>query len=380
MATGHALKILPLSGYYAGMKQPFSPTGTEARYSILQPRRAGSIPQPELQIGPILCSAVAEFAYSEIAIAYLPKAIVTRTGAVVVDDQFVIQETLEGTLEDNGLGAQLSADDLARCPYVDEVVINTNRLGMWNYSLFLMEVTPSLMISMMVPGLDEIRAKIFFQDFTSRQDIENRGTVFRMFGFPANRIVMAEKPLERHKGVIVFKLNDPHRSQRLSQMLSPTCAILRHEFATPSVASPRRIYISRQSAPSRKVSNFADLQDVFSKHDVTPIELERLPMASQVDLFSKADLVIAEHGAGLANIAFMRPGSVVVEAIPDTIATRAAFRYTAAHSKLNYLYTTIATDPNWKWNQDNVRVPPELYDFLLSSAARFESGSPAKPG
>ena len=365
MSTTAPIKILPLAQYYPKMAQPFRPSGTTASYSTLQARRSETIPVPLFQAGPVPCQEVRDFLYSEVAIAYIPNAVVTRTGAVIVDNQWVIQETLEGTLESNGLGPEVTAETLARSPSSDEVIINANRLGMWNYSLFLLEVAPMLLLTTMVPGLETLRAKVFYQAFMAKADLASRAAMFGLFGFPPERIAVADQDFTRHAGVVLFKLNDPHRTKRLSQMLAPTCAVLRQELCTPSDPGARRIYISREAASSRKVSNYPDVLDVLSRHQVTPFVLEGMPLATQVDLFSKADLVVAEHGAGLANIAFMRPGSFVVELLPEPLATRMVYRYIAAHGRLNYCYGTTPVAPGWQWHKDDLAVPPELYNGFL---------------
>ena len=367
MTSSTPFKILPLAQYYARMQQPFCPSGSAPSYSILQARRSSTIPAPFLQAGPVVCQEVSNFLYSEITIAYVPNAVVTQTGAVVVDDEWVIQETLEGTLETNGLGPDVSPEMLKQCAVSDEIIINANRLGMWNYSLFLLEVAPMLLITTMVPGLERLRAKVFYQAFMSQHDLDSRATIFDLFGFPPERIVIADQPFTRHAGVVLFKLNDPHRTKRLSQMLAPTCAVLRQELSTVSEpGGGRRIYVSRKAANSRKVSNYSEVLDVLARHRVIPLELESIPTETQVDLFSKADLVVAEHGAGLANIAFMRPGSFVVEVFPEPLATRMVYRYIAAHCRLNYCYATTPVETGWQWYKDNITVSPDLYDNFLN--------------
>jgi hypothetical protein len=353
------------------MRQPFAPADSQhASLSILRQRRRAVIPAPLLQHGPISCKEVAEFSYSEIAVAYLPNAVVTRTGAVIFQDKYIIEETLEGSAEANGLAADLTAEQLAKCPCSNEVVINCNKLGMWNYSLFLFEVAPAIMLTSFLPGLEDVRVKLFFQRFMQAQDIANRRAVFDLFGVGQDRILLAETDFQRHRGVIVFKINDPHRSQRLSQLVSPVCAVLREAFAFSNSAMPRRLYISRQSANSRRVGNYDALRDqILAKHRLVPLELERMTVRDQVDIFSKADLVLAEHGAGLANIAFMRPGGFVVEIMPAPIATRAVYRYLAAHARLNYIYATLPTPEGWRWDKDDVTAPLQDYDVLLSKIA-----------
>lgn len=44
--------------------------------------------------------------------------------------------------------------------------------------------------------------------------------------------------------------------------------------------------------------------------------LEAMPLAEQIALFESADVVIAQHGAALANIVWMRPGAALLEIAP----------------------------------------------------------------
>jgi capsular polysaccharide biosynthesis protein len=125
--------------------------------------------------------------------------------------------------------------------------------------------------------------------------------------------------------------------------------------------------VSRQHAASRKISNYAALHDrVLAAHGIVPVMLENMQIEQQVDLFAKADLVIAEHGAGLANVAFMRPGATLIELLPRPIAHRAVYRYVAAHRHLNYIYATLPVPEGWRWDKDDLFAPLDLYDFLLS--------------
>jgi capsular polysaccharide biosynthesis protein len=46
------------------------------------------------------------------------------------------------------------------------------------------------------------------------------------------------------------------------------------------------------------------------------VHMEDVPFADQVSLANSASVLIGPHGAGLTNLAFMRPGSWIVELIP----------------------------------------------------------------
>ena len=71
--------------------------------STVRPRRPFKIPAPVLQAGIVECEPIENYAQSEVSLTYLPNAIATRTGAVIFNDQYLIEETLEGTPAQNGL-------------------------------------------------------------------------------------------------------------------------------------------------------------------------------------------------------------------------------------------------------------------------------------
>lgn len=85
-------------------------------------------------------------------------------------------------------------------------------------------------------------------------------------------------------------------------------------FGSPRAAAPhRRLYISRGGAARRKVVNEDELLPVLAKHDVEVIRGEDLGLRGTARLFQEASHVVAPHGAGLANLCFMRSGGKVFE-------------------------------------------------------------------
>lgn len=74
-----------------------------------------------------------------------------------------------------------------------------------------------------------------------------------------------------------------------------------------------RIYISRAAARRRRVSNEAEVAAALGERGFTTVRMEELTWAEQVAAFRRAKVIVAAHGAGLANLAFCAPGTRVVE-------------------------------------------------------------------
>lgn len=76
--------------------------------------------------------------------------------------------------------------------------------------------------------------------------------------------------------------------------------------------------IKKSGAQRRSIVNHNDLRERLDQLVVDPfsfqnVQLEKIPFEQQIDLFSRAKVVIAQHGAGLANCIWMNECSTVVE-------------------------------------------------------------------
>jgi capsular polysaccharide biosynthesis protein len=86
----------------------------------------------------------------------------------------------------------------------------------------------------------------------------------------------------------------------------------------PAGDSPHRlIYIDRSGAANRRLRNEAGLAERLRRRGFHTVRPETLRVDQQIALFRGAGMVVGQVGAGLANIAFCRPGTVVYELVPD---------------------------------------------------------------
>jgi capsular polysaccharide biosynthesis protein len=83
-------------------------------------------------------------------------------------------------------------------------------------------------------------------------------------------------------------------------------------------APPLRLYMTRALAKTRTIVNEAETIDVLKGYGFEVVETAGLSFVEQVRLFARCEAFVSPHGAGLANILFMPPGSPVLELTSDT--------------------------------------------------------------
>lgn len=74
-----------------------------------------------------------------------------------------------------------------------------------------------------------------------------------------------------------------------------------------------RLYVTREKARRRRVTNEAELWSFLEPHGFAKISLEDLTWREQIAAFRHARQIVAPHGAGLANLVFCTPGTQAVE-------------------------------------------------------------------
>jgi capsular polysaccharide biosynthesis protein len=80
---------------------------------------------------------------------------------------------------------------------------------------------------------------------------------------------------------------------------------------------PPRFYL-RRVGKYRGILNENDVLDFFRKRGWAIIDTEQLPLAQQIRLFSRAEMICAPHGAGLTNLLWCPPGCKVLELCAST--------------------------------------------------------------
>jgi len=139
------------------------------------------------------------------------------------------------------------------------------------------------------------------------------------------------RPVRRGESLRVRSLVLPWNIASGSGVNPAAVAFLRDLIPSKAVSGTRRIYIDRRQSPVRRLINEDELINGLHKMDIEPVRLEGLSLRAQANLLREANLVVAPHGAGLANIVWAASGTRVIELVPSGV-TNWCYRHLAAAS------------------------------------------------
>ncbi|EHH67499.1 glycosyltransferase family 61 protein [Gluconobacter morbifer] len=78
-----------------------------------------------------------------------------------------------------------------------------------------------------------------------------------------------------------------------------------------------KIFIARGNASNRLMANETELAFALKQEDFTIVQPETLNINAQIHLFSQARMVVGALGAGMANVVWCQPGTIVCELVPQ---------------------------------------------------------------
>ncbi len=199
-----------------------------------------------------------------------------------------------------------------------------------------------------------------------------------MWGLSEDKII---EPYKRTKHIQAEMLIVPSLIDRVVPDLNPnlssyvskeTVQALRDKFL-PQISEhmaieknfSKKIFISRKDAKIRKIENEDEVFAEFEKQGFVRYELSKMSFQEQICLFAYADQIVGIHGAGLANIIFSKPGTVLIE----IFQARLDATYCYLSQLLSIKYTPIATQEH---NPENIGgffdtvITKEVLDKMLS--------------
>ena len=127
----------------------------------------------------------------------------------------------------------------------------------------------------------------------------------------------------------------------------------------------KAIYLIRGDTPWRRVKNEEEVIERFARSGIESFDLSKHTFLDQIGIISNADVIIAVHGAALANLVFGARGARVLEIFANA-ENQKCYRAIAAHRQMTYHYflaqqVSTGSDPN----RLDLIIPLEKLDRAL---------------
>jgi len=89
-------------------------------------------------------------------------------------------------------------------------------------------------------------------------------------------------------------------------------------FGIRENSTQKNIYISRYDAKIRQIKNEEEFLGKLQKFNFEKYQLAKLSFKEQIELFSRAGIIVGAHGAGFTNLIFARKNTVLIEIFPSS--------------------------------------------------------------
>lgn len=126
---------------------------------------------------------------------------------------------------------------------------------------------------------------------------------------------------------------------------------------------PKRIFVSREDTSNRRIRNRDAFERVLSEFDFETYELAELSVDDQIRMFSRAEVILGAHGAGLANQIFATDATVV-ELYGESL-TQGIFFLVLANELGHDYYSLLCPDDG-----RDIVVPVDALRRLLETGVR----------
>lgn len=210
--------------------------------------------------------------------------------------------------------------------------------GDGNYYHFLHDVLPRLGVLEQAPGIAPVdRWYVPVRTHFQRQLLDLVGIA------PERRIDAAEHPHVRAETLVVpgvpamIEKNPPWVVRFLRERLLRQAGPI--ERGAP-------IFVTRgPSANNRTVLNEPAVLDLLRSRGFVAVDPGQLSVIEQIRAFASAPVIVAPHGAALANLAFASPGSAVIELFPAGSLLPDFWRMACGVPGLTYRYLSRPGGP-----------------------------------
>lgn len=141
---------------------------------------------------------------------------------------------------------------------------------------------------------------------------------------------------------------------------------LKNNISLNNSNRPKRVFISRQETGDRFFTNMDEIRKILHKYNIQILHTGNSKLVVDIEIFYNANLIIAPHGAGLANMIFSK-NCHIIEIACDTHWKKDFFYYLS----LEFDFTFDAIKATRVWAYEKIHSTKEAWHLdpnLLEAA------------
>ncbi|MDB5141430.1 MAG: capsular polysaccharide biosynthesis protein [Mucilaginibacter sp.] len=225
-------------------------------------------------------------------------------GAVITDQGYLLNEvSREFDSEEHSINKLFK---LKPYFYADNCVAVLAAAGSENYFHWMFDILPRIHLLKESGLFDEIEK--FIVNFDGRNF--QKETLNRI-GIKDSQLIASNDFFNFHTKV--KELVVPSLPSYNGCPSGTACDYLRNLFREEINSGSNKDYIYLFRAYGRKIINEMEVLETLNQFNFKIVDPENFTVAEQAKIFSNAKVVLGAHGAGLANIVFCKPGSIIVD-------------------------------------------------------------------
>lgn len=207
------------------------------------------------------------------------------------------------------------------------ILISTE--GQNGYYHWLHDSLPKLM------GLEDYYRgsyKVIISGFQSKYIIES------LEAFGIEEIVFASA----RTLILVEEIVIPELVSNIGNTRNEAVSFLRSKLITKrKILASRKIYISRANSKKRRILNEDEIVEFLISMGFIVYFMEEMSFTHQIEVFSEAAVIVASHGAGLANMIFCSKKTIIIEIFPNNYFEEC---YQKLSLRMNFKHRVIIED------------------------------------
>ncbi len=238
--------------------------------------------------------------------------------------------------------------------------------GYNNYSHFLFDIVPKIKLISLAINLNKI--DYFYFSKLNKYQRE----IFNNLGIKNEKIIDSNKYRHVQATKITGVSHPNYFSNTIysahSKMPKWIVKYLRKKFLKENSAKNyfNKIYIDRSDSINRhcKLINNNKVKEFLRLQGFRILKLTKLSFKQQIEIFSNAKIIVAPHGAGLANIVFCKKNTKIIEIKPRNHPNK-VYETISKINKLNYFLIKL------KYVKNNIKGDMFLKKEILKKILKF---------